>query len=414
MTERRAVEWDQRWRVALIDPGDFTPAYDLALANGLLDAAHEICCIGSYGFHEAGRLAFRHEHFYRGLDRPLMRQLPATLLRAAKGASHGLDMATLGKRLQDWRPDIVHFQWLALPSLDRLFLPRLRRSAPLVFTLHDSNPYNGTAQWIMRIGYMAVVRGADAVIVHTAQAKERLSALGLPPERVHLLPHGLLHASGGAPPKPRLRRDDARLCLLQFGKIRPYKGVDVLLEALARLAPEERARLHVKIVGKPYIETAPLQRFVNEHGLSTSVEFRFDFIDERELGGLFAAADAALFPYREIDASGVAMTAVAHGLPILASAIGGFHEQFQDGREARLVPPGDPVALANVLHEWARVPEMLDQLAEGMRAHRSRVPDWTEIARRTVHVYADARQVWMNRRFGKRGPVPELAQRSLS
>lgn len=414
MTERRAAEWDPRWRVALIDPGDFTSAYDLALANGLLDAGHEVCCIGRYGFHEAGPLAFRREHFYRGLDHTLMRRLPPTLFRAAKGASHGLDMARLGKRLQDWRADIMHFQWLALPSLDRLFLPRLRRLAPLVFTLHDSNPYNGTAQWIMRVGYLAVIRRADAVIVHTAQAKERLAASGLPPEHIHLLPHGLLHSSGGSALKPRPRREGARLCLLQFGKIRPYKGVDVLLEALARLAPEERARLHIKIVGKPYIDTGPMQRFVNEHGLSSSVEFQFGFIEERELGGLFAAADAALFPYREIDASGVAMTAVAHGVPILASAIGGFREQFHDGREARLVPPGDPAALATVLHEWAQAPEVLDQLAAGMRGHRSRVPDWTEIARRTARVYADARHVWMDRRAGNRDRVPKLAQRSLS
>ncbi len=207
MTERRAVEWDQRWRVALIDPGDFTPAYDLALANGLLDAAHEICCIGSYGFREAGRLAFRHEHFYRGLDRPLMRQLPATLLRAAKGASHGLDMATLGKRLQDWRPDIVHFQWLPLPLMDRLFLPRLQRFVPLVITLHDSNPYNGAVGRLMRLGYLAMIHGADAVIVHTAQAEARLAELGLPSSRVHRLPHGLLHRNESVSPEPPSPRE---------------------------------------------------------------------------------------------------------------------------------------------------------------------------------------------------------------
>ena len=336
----------ERWRVALVDPSDFTPAYDLALAHGLLEAGHTVRLIGKHGFNEAERPAFRHEHFYRGLDRPMMRRLPAPLLQSIKGISHGFDIARLGRALKGWRPDIAHFQWLPLPLMDGLFLPAIQRSIPLVITLHDSNPYNGEAAGVMQLGYLAVIRRADAVIVHTVQAEARLAALGLTPSSVHRLPHGMLHRAQHASPEPRSRRNDSRLRLLQFGKIRAYKGVDVLLDALAQLAPEDRARLHVRIVGRPYIDTSPLRKFVHEHGLEMTVEFRFDFVDEEEISELFANTDAALFPYREIDASGVAMTAVAYGLPVLASAVGGFSEQFRDGREARLVPPGDAVSLA--------------------------------------------------------------------
>ena len=162
------------------------------------------------------------------------------------------------------------------------------------------------------------------MIVHTVQAEARLAELGLPSSCVHRLPHGLLHTNESVSPEPPSPRSDFRLRLLQFGKIRAYKGVDVLLTALAKLEPQDRARLHVRIVGRPYIDTGPLREFVHEHGLETTVEFRFDFVDEGEISGMFANSDAALFPYREIDASGVAMTAVAHGIPVLASAIGGI------------------------------------------------------------------------------------------
>ena len=104
----------------------------------------------------------------------------------------------------------------------------------------------------------------------------------------------------------------------------------MLLEAIARLRPEHRTRLEVTIVGQPYIDTSAYRAFVREHGLEETVKFRFGFVEEVEIDRLFADA---------VDASGVAMTAVAHGLPILASAIGGFKEQFEDGREGRLVPP---------------------------------------------------------------------------
>lgn len=404
----RLAEAHERLRVALIDPGDFTPAYDLALANGLIESGHSVQLIGKHGFREARRPAFRLEHFYRGLDRPMVRRLPAPLFRSIKGIRHGLDLASLARTLKNWRPDIVHFQWLPLPLMDRLFLPRLQRFVPLVITLHDSNPYNGAVGRLMRLGYLAMIQKADAVIVHTAQAEARLAELGLPSSRVHRLPHGLLHTNESVSPEPPSPRSDSRLRLLQFGKIRAYKGVDVLLTALAKLEPQDRARLHVRIVGRPYIDTGPLREFVHEHGLETTVEFRFDFVDEGEISGMFANSDAALFPYREIDASGVAMTAVAHGIPVLASAIGGFHEQFRDGREARLVPPGDAACLANVLREWARAPEVLKQLAGGMRIYRSHMPDWIEIGRRTAAIYAAVRHAWVGRRAQNKGTNEQL------
>lgn len=381
-------------RVAIVDPGDFTPAYDLALAAGLLETGHIVRLIGKCGFDEASRPAFRCEHFYRGLNTPLARRLPAPMLRSAKGLLHGLNIASLGRKLGAWRPDVVHFQWLPLPILDALLLVRLQHWVPVVVTLHDSNPYNGAAGWIMRTGYLATVRKADAVIVHTLQAADQLVAAGVARDRVHRLPHGLLHPPQPEASKQNTRRGRSRLCLLLFGKIRAYKGIDVLLEALTRLTPDERSRLKVRVVGQPYIDIRPLRRFADDHKLGSVVEFRFGFVGEGEIDNLFSTADAALFPYREIDASGAAMIAVAYGLPILASAIGGFVEEFRDGREARLVPPGSAVALAEVLREWIRSPEALDNLATGMRQHRSRVADWTAIGRLTSGVYAAARTAW--------------------
>lgn len=153
----RLAEAHDCLRVALIDPGDFTPEYDLALADGLIESGHTVRLIGKHGFREARRPAFRLEHFYRGLDRPVVRRLPAPLFRSIKGIRHVLDLASLAGTLRNWRPDIAHFQWLPLPLMDRLFLPRLQRFVPLVITLHDSNPYNGAVGRLMRLGYLAMI-----------------------------------------------------------------------------------------------------------------------------------------------------------------------------------------------------------------------------------------------------------------
>lgn len=388
--------------IALVDPGDFTPPYDAELASGLSAVGCRVALIGHASHPSAaGRPYEQREHFYQML-RPLRRAAPG-LQKMLKGLAHGFDMLRLERTLEQFGADIVHFQWLPLPLLDRIALRRLRRRWPVVLTVHDTNPYNGGGSWFMRMGSRDVVREVDAVVIHTAAAARRLEAQGLSSTALHVVPHGLLNAGGSS--AARIREKTDRLVVLQFGKIKPYKGVDVLLSALAAMPPPLRAKLDVRIVGKPYIDTSALEQFVKDNDLAETVRFRFEFVDEGELERLLEAADAIALPYREIDASGVAMTAVARGLPVVASALNGFTELFADGGGAVLVEPGNPAALAQVLQQWVVRPQTLDDLACEMRARRARVPSWPEIGRATLAVYADARARWAS------GPAAVLQPR---
>ena len=395
------------WRIAMLDPADFTPAYDQALADALRADGQDVVLIGSFGGGETNRPAYRRDHFYRGLMHPLARAMPRRLRRPLKGLHHALDLAHLVPRvIRDFEPSVIHVQWLPLPLADRLVVPGLRRHAPLVITLHDSNPYNGAASALMRWGYLAVLASADAVIVHTAQARERLAAAGIPTQRLHCIAHGLLHPPGHT---GQHRHVGGRLQLLLFGKIQAYKGVEVILQALALLSPAERDLVRLRVVGRPYMDVAPFVAFVRDHGLGDVVQFRFEFVPETEIGRLFQDADAACFPYHGIDASGAAMTAIAHGVPVLASDVGGFGELLRDGREARLVPAGDAPALAAVIREWVRAPHSLVALATGMRVRRAAVPSWRSIAMRTKQAYALARERWLSERARSRtGPLAAI------
>lgn len=375
-------------RVALVDPGDFTPPYDAELARGLSAAGCQVALIGHEAHCGASPPYQRREHFYRALRDPTLRRAPVSLQKVVKGLSHGFDMLGLERLLREFCADIVHFQWLPLPLLDRLALRRLRRRWPVVLTIHDTNPYNGDGRWLMRMGYHGLAREVDAVVVHTEAAARRLEAQGLLPATLHVVPHGLLNA--GSPPAARAREKSDRLTLVQFGKIKPYKGVDVLLQALACMPPRLRARLDIRIVGKPYMDTSAFERFVADNSLAETVHFQFEFIGDDELDRLLKDADAILLPYREIDASGVAMTAIAHGLPVLASAIDGFSELFGGGG-ALLVAPGDPRALADALQRLAAQPDTLDALGRDMRARCAEVPSWEQIGRATLAVYGEAR-----------------------
>ncbi len=153
-------------------------------------------------------------------------------------------------------------------------------------------------------------------------------------------------------------------------------------------------------------------RFVEARGLAGCVTLRFEFVSDAEEDELFAAADAIVLPYREIDASGVAMSAIARGVPVLATAIDGFRELFDREGGARLVPPGDAAALAGVIGDWVGAPEQLDRLAEAMRARRSGIPSWREIARLHFEVYAKAHSHWAGSRKHQNGS--SIAVRHIS
>jgi glycosyltransferase involved in cell wall biosynthesis len=193
--------------------------------------------------------------------------------------------------------------------------------------------------------------------------------------------------------------------LLLFGKIKPYKGVDVLIEALARLGPAAHAKFRVRIVGQPYMDTEPLLRRARERNVAELIDFQFRFVSDEELTRELDQAAVLVFPYREIEASGVLMAAITRGRPVIASRLGSFAELIEDGRQGLLVPPGDAAALAGALERIVGEPPLLSRLAEGMEALRRSIPRWSDIARQTVTVYDAARHHW-----DRSGQTPALVR----
>lgn len=363
-------------RVALIDPSLFTPPYDAALAAGLRAIGHEVKLYGP-----ATRAGGEHvPHFYRAAARA-----PQRAARVVKGASHVFDMAALAARLARERPDVIHFQWAPLPAVDRWFLPRLRRIAPLVLTVHDSTPFNGNpSSRLQRLGAHSILARFDALIAHTGSAVARLQANGVANVRLHRIAHGLL---GVQRDRARSTSGATTIAALVFGKVKPYKGIDVLIDAVGRLAPAVRERLRIQVVGQAYMPTAPLLERAARLGVHARFDFDFRFVPDAEAEQLFERADVLLFPYRTIDASGVLMVALAAGRPVIASRIGNFAELLADGREALLVPPDDPGALADALTRFVADAALRRSLAAGAAALRDSVPSWVEIARATEAVY---------------------------
>ncbi len=374
-------------RIAVIDPWDFTPPYNRELCAGLASIGHDVTLIGQES--DTGEEPATGSFATLGLFRPPSAQLPHLFRLMAKGLRHIQGLYRLHRTLRRLKPDVIHFQWLPLPIIDALFVPIVRRLAPVVLTVHDSNPYNGAGPLLLRLGNMLAVRSCDRWIVHNEISEQHLLARGLTADRIDRVVHGLLGPAADPSPNEPIR-DDGRLHILQFGKLKDYKGADVLLNALGRLSEDQRARCHVAIVGRPYLDTAPLLRLVEQHHLQTCVEQRFDFVSDADMAALFERANLLVFPYRGIDTSGVLMAAIARGIPVVASGIGCFAEMLVDGEEGRLVPPDDPEALAEALIDLIEDPARVQAMRSRMVALRDRIPSWAHIAERTVQVYEHA------------------------
>jgi glycosyltransferase involved in cell wall biosynthesis len=243
------------------------------------------------------------------------------------------------------------------------------RTPPAVAIVH--NPADHDAGWLARWAARAVLGSCRALFCHAAAVRDQLaSQFPCAPTVVHPLPCAdPVQVDRGAA-RIELGLVEQDVAVLCFGLIRPYKGTDVVLDAFARLSAGSPLKL--LLAGEPWGELgAHLAARVRSPKLVDRVKARLHWIPESEAPRWFAAADLAVLPYRSATGSAVAAQALAYGLPIVGSAVGGIAEVVESGVNGLLVPPGDAGALEAALLAAAE-PAARARLAAGARASAQR------------------------------------------
>lgn len=359
-------------RVHVVDPSAFTPPYDHALCRALARNGAQVELHTSrfaYGPVAVPEGYAARESFYRLAARvkdPRRRRL-------VKLAEHPPDM--LRYRHTALAADVVHFQWLTIQHLDGLLLPR----RPRVLTAHDILPREPRRG--QRSAQRRLYERFDAIVVHSEHGRRRLTGeLGIDPARVHVIPHGVFeHLAGegaGVSEAPPFQTD--RPVVLCFGLMRPYKGIDLLLEAWRGIEDAE-----LWIAGMPRMDISPLLA-----AAPPGVRFVPRFIGDDELGAYFRRAQLVVLPYREIDQSGVLFTGLAFAKPLLLSDVGGFPEVAATGA-ARTFPAGDAAALHGALAELLADPATLAAMSDRAREAAAGRYSWDQIGRRTLSLYRE-------------------------
>ncbi len=234
---------------------------------------------------------------------------------------------------------LEHVAAVQAPALLTVARRCARRGTPTVLVAHNVEAHEP------RPGERAVVgrllRSVDRVVVHTSQEADRASALGAS-DVVHVplapaLPDSVTDGGPGA-----ALHDPATA--LAFGIVRPYKGVDNAVRALATVPG-----LRLLVAGEFWTDPADLVALAVGCGVADRVELRPGYVDSADLPDLFAECDVVVLPYRSATGSQQAALARAFGLPVVATRVGAFVDDVHDGVDGLLCDPDDVGSLAQAL-----------------------------------------------------------------
>jgi len=349
-------------RIAIVDPASWSLAYDLPLAESLARAGHEVSLYCTRSPHvgkptsDVPGVRVVHNAFYRRRLRPLPR-------RAARALRHPLDLGKLVRFLRD-NADVVHVQWMPGRKLDARAWAQLAQVMPVTFTAHNAQEREEAVD-------PELLRGFTAVIAHSDGGARMLRDAGIGAVWRMSIGAYTQYAETAGPKRLPVSLPDDAPTVVMAGLLRPYKGADVLLEAW----PAVRAAIpnaQLVIAGKPMGVELPA-------AAPEGATLLPRFLTEEELGWLLRRADVCCLPYRRIDMSGVAVSALACGTPLVVSNVGGLGEYV--GRGAEIVPPGDPGALADMLIAVLADPGRQDRLEAEARAAVATHYSWDAIAR---------------------------------
>jgi phosphatidyl-myo-inositol alpha-mannosyltransferase len=276
--------------------------------------------------------------------------------------------------LRRLRPDVVHVHeplvpWTGLASL-------AAKVAPVVGTFHAWSDHDRAYRAVRPLGRAVLDRLAMAVAVSDAAAGYHARALGVPASRFTVVPNGVEVARfAGAEPFADLRAD-GRPLLLFVGRLEKRKGLEPLIRAFT-LLKADRPEARLLVVGDG-AERGRCEQLLPA-GLRSDVTF-LGRVDQADLPRYYSTCDLYVSPALGGESFGIVLLeAMAAGAPIVASDLPGYRSVARDEVHGRLVPPGDPRALADAIRELLDNPSRRAVMADEGRRTVARY-DWSVVA----------------------------------
>jgi D-inositol-3-phosphate glycosyltransferase len=300
---------------------------------------------------------------------------------------------------------VFHILWLnKFTHFDRTLLNVYYKllGKKLIYTAHNVNTSerDGTDSALNRFSLKLHYKLMDHVFVHTEKMKQQLIRdFNVNKEKVTVIPFGINNVT----PKTSLTRVAAREKLslqgeervvLFFGNIAPYKGLDILIGAIAELKKKGSCP-KLLIAGKvkdakwmSYWEG--IEKLIEEHNLAGDILLTIEYIADDEIEIYYKAADIVILPYRHIFQSGVLFLAYSFGLPVIVSDVGSLRDDVIEGQTGFVCPPDQAEALAKTISHYFQ-----SNLFANLAVNRERIIEfatekysWQKIGDITCAVYS--------------------------
>jgi len=289
------------------------------------------------------------------------------------------------------RNKILHFHWWT-SFLFVVFFPLTLfaklRGKKIVCTVH--NVLGHESNLLDRLLCKLMLPLPDKYIVHSDKNREKLADIfGIDPQDISVIPHGSYDFYQDEPVSKAealqyLGMNESTKMILFFGHVRDYKGVETLLQSLARVW-DTIPNIKCVIAGKDWVSWEPYQRIIDNNQLQDVIDVRLDYVPSSEVKYFYSAADVVVVPYKHFDSqSGPGNIALGFGKPLVVSNVGGLPDLVRE--KDVIFEPGDQDGLAHALIRVLNNADFAQHLAR-QSSELAEKYSWDGIAKKTADLY---------------------------
>jgi glycosyltransferase involved in cell wall biosynthesis len=281
--------------------------------------------------------------------------------------------STAVRRMKAFRPDMVVLPWWQVywaPSFAHMAWRLRRAGIPVVFLCHNVTEHEAAA-WKRAVTRWVLSFGSGYVVQTNLDREHLLELIPTAKPVLHLHP-----AYDQFPPATGRLAPEHALELLFFGFVRPYKGLDLLIEAMGLLPRDMDVRLTV--AGEFWHGPEETRARIEELGIADKVEIVAGYLSEQDVAEYFGRAHALVLPYRSATGSGVVAIAHHYEKPVIVTRVGGLPDVVEDGVTGFVVEPDSPAAIADAIVSLAD--RDMSGMAEAVRRFKAEKLTWEGLA----------------------------------
>jgi glycosyltransferase involved in cell wall biosynthesis len=261
------------------------------------------------------------------------------------------------RQIQDFQPDLIIYQWWTTfwaAATSWLIHKIAKAGLNAKILIHNTFPHEST--WLDKKLTAWALREAVSFVTMTDAESKRLRAVVNPQAEIITAPHPVYRQFPSSDlSKVEVRKKlglplEAQIALF-FGFVRPYKGLNILLEAMGKLKAQASS-IHLVIAGEFWQDRAIYEKQIAELGIHDMVTVRAEYIPDSEAGLYFEAADIFVAPYLDGTQSGSVKLAMGYGLPLVLTDVIVDRIILEYPIGCQVVPTGDIIALATAMRNF--------------------------------------------------------------